>query len=158
MLVFPRAEPRDLFEHLGKIESALVPQFLSDLVYFQIALFQHLLRRSDAGFGNVLHKAAVAVFAKQLAEVVGRKIEYSRHIGQRQPLGKVALDVLLHLCHHLHLPGGGVALVDLHELDGLLHCEQGLQMGVFPAAARQPQQGAGGAAYRPEQPYREIVV
>ena len=31
-------------------------------------------------------------------------------------------------------------------------------MGVFPAAARQPQQGAGGATYRPEQPYREIVV
>ena len=114
------------FEYLGKIESALVPQFLSDLVYFQIALFQHLFCRSDAGLGDVLHKAAVAVFAEQLAEVVGRKIEYSRHIGQRQFFRKMILNILLHLCHHLHLPGGGVALVDLHELDGLLHREQGL--------------------------------
>ena len=68
------------------------------------------------------------------------------------------LDILLHLCHYLHLSGCGIALVDLYELDGLFHREQGLQVGVFPAAARQPQQRAGGASHRPEQPYREVVV
>ena len=67
-------------------------------------------------------------------------------------------DIFLHLRHHLHLSGSGIAVADLHELDGVFFGQQRLQVGVFPAAPGQPQQSVRGASHRPEQPHREVIV
>ena len=67
-------------------------------------------------------------------------------------------DILLHLCHHLHLSSRSIAVTGLHKLDGIFSGQDGLQVGIFTAAAGKAQQGIGGPPYSPEQPDREVVV
>ena len=67
-------------------------------------------------------------------------------------------DILLHLCHHLHLSSRSIAVTGLHKLDGIFSGQDGLQVGIFTAAAGKAQQGIGGPPHSPEQPDREVVV
>ena len=67
-------------------------------------------------------------------------------------------DILLYLCHHLHLSSRSIAVTGLHKLDGIFSGQDGLQVGIFTAAAGKAQQGIGGPPHSPEQPDREVVV